>query len=133
MTFNEALATQPAWIQYWVMFMGIVIVGAALLLLVSKPTRRDGLIVVASMALTAVIMNWLYGKVGYVRLLGAVHVAFWTPLVLYLWNRLGDVAIVTPFRQVVWLLMGVLVVSLAFDYVDVARYLLGERDSLVPV
>ncbi len=36
-----------------------------------------------------------------------------------------------PFRLVIWVFVATLAVSLAFDYVDVVRYLLGERDSMI--
>jgi hypothetical protein len=63
--------------------------------------------------------------------LGIVHVVLWTPLVVYLWGRAKNGEITLPFRLVIWLFVATLVVSLAFDYIDVARYLLGERDSMI--
>ena len=33
-------------------------------------------------------------------------------------------------RRVLWAVLAVFVVSLAFDYVDVVRYVLGERDGV---
>jgi len=133
MTFNEALATQPAWVQYWVMFMGLVFAATIITLLFSAATRRDAIVIVVTMLATFAAMNWLYGQVGYVRLLGLVHVALWTPLAVYLWRRLQSEAIGTPFRQMIWLFVAVMAVSLAFDFVDVVRYVLGEKASLVPV
>ncbi|MGI9406686.1 MAG: hypothetical protein ACR2O4_09980 [Hyphomicrobiaceae bacterium] len=132
MTFEEALATQAAWIQYWVMAMGIVIAATIIVLLFSRPTRRDAVSIAATMAATFLAMNWLYGQIGYVRLLGIVHVILWTPLVIYLWRRLQDASITPPFRQMIWLLIATLTVSLAFDYADVIRYLLGEQGSMIP-
>lgn len=76
-------------------------------------------------------MMWLYDQVGYVRLLGIVHVVIWTPLAIYLWQRLKNAEIVVPFRQIIWVFLATMVVSLAFDYADVVRYLLGERGSMV--
>jgi hypothetical protein len=35
------------------------------------------------------------------------------------------------FRLVIWVFVATLAVSLAFDYVDVVRYLLSERDSMI--
>ena len=132
MTFEEAIATQPAWVQYWVNAMGLVILVSFVAMLFSARTRRDALVVFVAMAATFGCMMLLYQQVGYVRLLGIVHIVFWTPLALYLWHRLKDTSITAPFRQVIWLLLAVMVVSLAFDYADVARYLAGERASLIP-
>ncbi len=132
MSFEEAIATQPAWIQYWVNAMGLVFVVSIVVLLFSASTRRDAVVMIATLAATFGAMMWLYGQVGYVRLLGVVHVVLWTPLAIYLWRRLADATIGTPFRQTIWLVLAVIVVSLAFDYVDVGRYALGERASMIP-
>ena len=132
MSFEEALATQPMWIRLWVNWMGIAIIISIVVLLFSKVTRRDAAIILITNAIAFGSMQWLYQKVGYVRLLGIVHVILWTPLALYLWQRLKVEEIGVPYRQVIWLLLATMIISLGFDYVDVARYLLGEHASMVP-
>ena len=132
MTFDEALTTQDQWIQFWIMFMGVVILGSIIILLFSKATRMDAAIIAIAMIAVYPAMLWLYDQVGFVRLLGIVHIIFWGPLVVHLFRRLVDATIITPFRQVIWLLLATLCISLAFDVTDVARYLLGERASMVP-
>lgn len=132
MSFDEAIATQPTWVQWWVNGMGIVIVGTMITLLFSRTTRRDSFLILATSVAMFFIMNWLYQQIGFVRLLGIVHVVIWTPLAIYFWRRLDNPEIVTPFRQVIWLFLATIVVSLVFDYADVARYLLGERESMLP-
>ena len=132
MSFPEAMATQPAWIQYWVMWMAATIVVSMVVLAFSKITRRDALIILLTNMGVYVFMMWLYGQVGFVRLLGIVHVVLWTPLAIYLFWRLKEPAIVAPFRQVIWIYLLTVLVSLAFDYADVARYLLGETATMVP-
>jgi hypothetical protein len=132
MTFDQAMETQPAWVQYWVMWMAIAIIGTFVVLLFSKATRRDAVVILLSMVAVYLSMMWLYEKVGFVRLLGIVHVVFWTPLAIYLWWRLKDQAITAPFRQAIWIFLATILISLAFDYADVARYILGERASMVP-
>lgn len=131
MSFEDAIAQQPQWVQIWVKVMTVVLIGAFLVLLFSKATRRDSLAILIAMVPIMLMMQWLYDTLGYVRLLGLPHVIFWTPLAVYLWWRLSDPRINAPFRQVIWLLLATITVSLAFDYVDVARYLLGERAALV--
>jgi len=132
MSFEEAIATQPTWVQWWVNGMGVVIVGAMIALLMSKTTRRDSLIILATSVAIFLLMTWLYREIGFVRLLGIVHVVIWTPLAIYFWRRLNNLEIVPPFRQVIWVFLATIVVSLLFDYADVIRYLLGERESMVP-
>ena len=131
MTFHEAMLSQPYWVVMWTRILGAALVGTLVILAFSKATRRDALITFVTHLAVLFIMGWLYKQVGYVRLLGIVHVFLWTPLALYLFRRLNDPAITFPFRQAIWLLLLVLMISLAFDYIDVTRYLLGERASLV--
>ena len=132
MTFDQAMATQPAWVQYWVTWMAVAIVGTFVLLLFSKATRRDAIIILLANVAVYFVMMWLYEKVGFVRLLGIVHIVFWTPLAVYLWLRLKDDAITAPFRQIIWIFLATILASLAFDFADVARYMFGERASMVP-
>ncbi len=131
MTFHEAMLSQPYWVVMWTRILGAALVGTLVILIFSKATRRDALIIFVTHLGVLFIMGWLFKQVGYVRLLGIVHVFLWTPLVVYLARRLGDPAITFPFRQTIWVLLLVLSISLAFDYIDVTRYLLGERASLV--
>jgi len=130
MSFEDAIATQSTWVRYWVSWMGIAIIGTMIALLFSKATRRDSAIILATTAIVYFLMMWLYQKVGFVRLLGIVHVVIWTPLAAYLLWRLRDPEITAPFRQVIIVFLATIVLSLAFDYVDVARYILGERGSM---
>ena len=130
MSFEDAIAQQPQWVQIWVNFMGLVLIGSFICFLFSKATRRDALVLFVVNVAVFLMMQWLYGQLGYVRLLGLAHVILWTPLAFYLWWRLGDPGIRTPFRQVMWLLLATITISLAFDYTDLARYLLGERGVL---
>ena len=43
MSFEDAIAQQPQWVQIWVKVMTVVLIGAFLVLLFSKTTRRDSL------------------------------------------------------------------------------------------
>ena len=132
MSFEEAIATQPSWVQWWVNWMSIAIVGSMIALLFSKTTRRDSAVILITSLAIFFMMMWLYQQIGFVRLLGIVHVVIWTPLAVYFWRRQNNSAITAPFRQVIWVFLATIVVSLVFDYADVVRYLLGERESMVP-
>ncbi len=131
MTFHEAMLSQPYWVVMWTRILGAALVGTLVILAFSKATRRDAFVIFVTHLAVLLIMGWLFKQVGYVRLLGIVHIFLWTPLALYLFARLGDPAIIAPFRQAIWALLLVLMISLTFDYIDVTRYLLGERSSLV--
>ncbi len=131
MTFHDAMFSASGWILIWFYWLGLAMIATPVVLAFSKATRRDALIVLLTNIIVIAAMGWLYRQVGYVRLLGVVHVVLWTPLVVYLWGRAKSGEIILPFRLVIWLFVATLVVSLAFDYVDFVRYLLGERASMI--
>jgi hypothetical protein len=74
---------------------------------------------------TMMIMYWL---IGYVRLLGLSHVLWWTPLFAWLLPLLRTERPAGRFRIWVYLLVASDLASLAIDYVDVFRYLAGDRE-----
>lgn len=63
---------------------------------------------------------------GFTRLLGLMHI-YWIPLLIFLAGRLGAFPPTDPFGQ--WLRALIILngISLAIDFVDVIRYLRGER------
>ncbi len=129
MSFHDAMFSFTGSMQIWFYMLG-VIVATSTILLFSKATRHDALIALATNIIVFAAMGWLYKQVGYIRILGIVHVLLWTPLVIYLWHRTKDSEITLVFRLVIWFIVALLLVSLTFDYIDVARYLLGERANL---
>lgn len=133
LNFHEALATQPDWVRLWVGWLNIVTFGTLVVCLIARRTWVvAGAILAVNLPMVA-SMFWLYEEVGFVRLLGLPHLVFWTPLVVWIVLRLTRrPEIVQPQRAVLWLFVASLTVSLAFDLTDVARYLAGERQSLVP-
>ena len=122
--FAADVAAGPQWVYWWVNFMGIVLMLAIPFAFVRAEARWAVLVI----ALTFPSMMWLYAQVGYVLLLGLIHVIIWTPYVVYLWMR-RDRWRVSETISGKWiaLLFATMIVSLAFDYTDVIRYALGER------
>jgi hypothetical protein len=132
MPFNEAMFTLASgWQIAWLYWMSFAIIVTPLVLVFSKVTRRDAVIVLLTNIAMLVGMGWVYEQMGYVRLLGIVHVILWTPLFVYLFLRAKNGEMPILCRLVIWMFAATLAVSLVFDYTDVARYLLGERDSLI--
>ena len=82
-TLGEAIATEPVWLQAWV----AVLVGAhlpAIAFAVGRDAGRwrlrlEPIAVLAGFAVAGVLGNWLYGQVGYVRLLGLAHMLVGPP------------------------------------------------------
>ena len=132
MTFNQAMfSLANGWLLYWFYWLGWSIVLTPVILAFSKATRRDALIVALANIAVVVSMGRLYDQIGYVRLLGIVHVILWTPLFVYLLRRAWRGEMGLGFRVVIWLFVVSLGISLAFDYIDVVRYLLGQRESMI--
>jgi FtsH-binding integral membrane protein len=127
MTLSEAIAQQPQWIQYWlyVLIFGIVVLPLALL--IWKQTRLTAVITVAASVIAGLGVSWIYDQLGYVKLLGLPHIILWTPLALYLYGQIKREDMPAWPRRIMMAVLAVFVVSLVFDYVDVVRYVLGER------
>ena len=130
--FNEAMFTlangpQTVWL-YW---MSFAIAITPLVLIFSKATRLDAVIVFLTNLAMFVGMAWIYEQMGYVRMMGIVHVILWTPLFIYLFLRAKNGEMPLLCRLIIWMFVATLAVSLVFDYTDVVRYLLGERESMI--
>ncbi len=130
MTFEEAIATQPGWIFWWLnaLFLGAYVLPVSLL--IWRATRITGAITVAASFASGYALNLMFNSMGLVRLLGLPHILLWTPLVIYLIAQLRRPDIPKLPRWIMIIIIGFLLVSLAFDYADLMRYMLGERAPL---
>lgn len=72
------IATAPLWVRYWLKYMSVVLMLAIPFAFVRVEARWAVLVI----ALTVPAMVALHSAVGYGRLLGIVHVVFWTPFVI---------------------------------------------------
>lgn len=129
-SFKAAFDLQPLPVRVWGLWMVFANIAAVLILLLSRETRRDAVAILLLDAPNVAAVLWIHEQLGYVRLMGLAHVIFWTPLAIFLWRRLEGRTPPTPFRQVIWILLITISVSLLIDYLDVARYLLGEQQPL---
>ncbi len=118
----EHILAYPLWLQAWLAWMSLVN-GASILFLRHVEARWT----LAAILAAAMLMQLLYAINGFNRLLGLAHVVFWTPLVVYLvrqWPRLKP----SPaLRAWVAAVIATNSLSLVIDYLDVIRYLLGDR------
>ncbi|MDA8746792.1 hypothetical protein N9M66_01125 [Litoreibacter sp.] len=131
MTFNEAMAQQPAWVGIW---LNVLLLGAFILplaLLIWKQSRKAGLMTLATSLIAGFAIDRLYYAMGYVRLLGLPHVLLWTPLVVFLYSQSKRADMPVWPSRIIWAVIATLLISLAFDYVDVIRYGLGERTPTI--
>lgn len=130
--FDLIVAQQPQWIQIW---LNILMFGAFLLpisLLIWRQSRLVAVFTLASSVLAGVGVMLIFTQMGYVRLMGLGHVIAWTPIAFYLWKQQARADMPTPPKWIIRAVLLTIAISLAFDYVDVIRYLLGDRTP-VPV
>jgi hypothetical protein len=78
----------------------------------------------------AIFMTTLAEINGFNRLLGLSHVVFWTPLIDYLYRRRAIIKVDNSMRQWLAALFASNLLSLVIGYVDVFRYLLGDRGGV---
>lgn len=133
-TLNDAIATEPLWLQAWV--LALVVVNLAAVLFVAHRdggrwrVRAEPVAILASFVAAGVFMGWLYEQVGYVRLLGLAHLVFWGPVWVWILSRRRAIGASTRFGQYVHVYLVVAGASLVIDAIDVARHLLGDGELL---
>jgi len=119
------LLQQPLWLQMWVGWM-MVVNSAAIVFL----SHREARIALGVWIGNAISMTVLAEMVGFTRLLGLCHVVWWTPLVIYLWMQRDRFDAKGAFTRWIYILIATNVASLVVDYIDVIRFILGEREPL---
>ena len=121
--FTRGMATLawPWWL--WVALLGTVNMVVPLFFLGSLEAK----VVLVGILVGIVAQMLIIRRLGFVRLLGLGHIVAWVPMLLWLVPRLLNLDYGTPFGR--WLLAVVVLdmASLAIDFVDVGRYLAGER------
>lgn len=132
MSLTQAMAEfGPSWLQIW---LPILLAGgfvAPLVLLIWRQSRVIGAIgFVASMG-AAIGVDYMYKQMGYVKLLGLPHIILWTPLVIFMVLQLRRDDLPVWPRRIITFIIVILGISLVFDFVDVARYFLGNTLPLV--
>ena len=130
MTLQEAIAQQPAWIGYWLKWLFFSAFILPFALLIWRQSRIAAIAAIAAAIAGAFGTGWLYDKMGYVKLLGLPHMLVWTPLAIYLVRQMRRADMPKWPRWIMGVVLGSILISLAFDYTDVLRYLLGERTPL---
>lgn len=121
---TEMETNSPAWVIVWVNFMVAIL---ALAIPFSFSYREAKWILLGSvLGMIGTIVA--YSLFGFTRLLGLGHIIFWTPTLIYIitvrgWKTYHK----TLFSR--WLVVAAIVmgVSLAFDVIDLLRWILGDR------
>ncbi len=126
---SATIASQPMLIRVWIMVVVSVNLVAILFILTRQSgklkIRPESMAVVVSFFVAGLFMSWLYGRIGYVRLLGLPHLIFWTPVYIWLLLKFRRGEFKTPFKQYVMVYLVIAGISLVIDAVDVVRYAMG--------
>lgn len=112
----------PPWLVAWVCWLMIVNMGS----IAFVKDRIEARWVLAAFMAAAIIMTVLFEMSGFTRLLGLAHILGWTPALVYLWTRRASINLSTPFGKWILILVVTNVTSLAVDFIDVVRYVLGD-------
>ena len=121
--FQQHIKAGPDWIEYWVNFIGIVF----MLSIPFSFVRKEAKWVLLTLLVMLPAMLLAYRHFGYERILGAVHIVVWAPLLVYLLKRRRKWRISETWSgKWIVLLVTTMMISLAFDITDVLRYFLGH-------
>lgn len=124
-TMTEGILSMPIGWMIWVNWMVVLNTGA-ILFAFRHPAAR---VIFVTFLLNGAFMTWLAGTYGYVRLLGLSHIVFWSPLLIYLIMkyRSEDFERASLFGRYVLIVILTNTASLVIDWIDVIRYVAGER------
>lgn len=124
---TEMEANSPAWVIVWVNFM-VAILAVAIPFSFSY---REAKWILLGSVLGMIGTIVAYSLFGFTRLLGLGHIIFWTPTLIYIitvrgWKTYHK----TLFSR--WLVVAAIVIgiSLAFDVIDLLRWILGDRGPI---
>jgi hypothetical protein len=133
-TLNDAIASEPVWLQAWVLVLVVANLAALLFVIGRKEgrwlVRPEPIAIVVSFVAAAMFMGWLYAQVGYVRLLGLAHLVCWGPVWVWILSRRRSIGTDTLFGKYVHFYLVIAGTSLLIDGIDVVRHLLGDGELL---
>ena len=120
--FNQGMLRMPIRLQLWV----LVLVGANIVAPLFFLQHFEAQLTLAAGLLGLALMSVLTGRFGFSRIVGLGHIA-WLPLIVLLISSVGDTTASSPFG--LWIRSVIVLdsISLAFDFVDAARFYRGDR------
>ena len=102
----------------------LVGINAACLLFISH-VEAQVLLAVTGMAVTA--QTLIYGRIGFTRILGVVHV-MWVPMFVWMATRLELISGNPAFAHWLLIVFFTNMISMIVDTIDITRFLRGERN-----
>jgi hypothetical protein len=89
-------------------------------------THIEAQVVLAVTGIAVVAQTFIYGRIGFTRVLGAAHI-MWVPMFAWMATRLDLINADPSLAQWLQVLFVTNLVSMVIDTVDVTRFLRGER------
>ncbi len=125
----EQVSGLPGHLQWWLLWLVVIT------LLMPLVMSRNSLprMVLLFQAANLVFGSLLASNYGLVRLLGLSHLLFWTPPLVLALREFGSAKIGGVYALWLKCFIATVSVSLVVDFVDVVRYLAGERDLLAAI
>ncbi len=124
--FNKGMLRMPVQWQLWL----VVLIALNLAVPLFFVDRLEARVVVVTLLASVTLTTALTARFGFTRILGAGHV-LWIPMLYFLWTRLEAIPTGDVFGVWIRALIALNVISLAFDGVDVIRYVAGDRAETV--
>lgn len=122
--FQIASGELPGWVQIWITWLAFLNTASIFFIFARRETRW--VLVAWIVAIIGVMGIFALQGQHMTRLMGLGHIIAWTPLLIYLWRRRGDIFLTQPSGIYLHLLFFTNAISLAFDYTDLVRYFLGH-------
>ena len=124
--FNKGILRLPVPWRLWM----LLLVSVNIVLPLFFIGRLEAQLTLVGMAVSMLLMTGLTAASGFSRLVGLGHIV-WIPLVVFLATRLSEVP-ASDFYGI-WLraLLVANSLSLVIDFVDVVRYVAGDREETV--
>ncbi len=118
------LQQMPLWIQVWVVWLALINTASIIFFFTRAETRMVFFAWIFAGSGTFIVFYFQGQEMS--RLMGLGHIIFWTPLLMYLWRRRGDIFLTRLSGVYLHLLFITNFISLLFDYTDFVRHLLGQ-------
>ena len=124
--FNKGMLRMPVQWRLWL----LALIALNLVVPLFFVGRLEARVVVITLLASVTLTTALTARFGFTRILGAGHV-LWIPMLYFLWTRLGAIPAGDVFGVWIRALIALNVISLAFDGIDVIRYVAGDRAETV--
>ena len=122
--FNTGFENMHVGWQAWIYWMMAINTASIVFVKNHVPAR----VVLVVWLLNAGTMMAVAEFTGFTRILGLVHVVYWSPLLVYLVSQIRSTNEKNLYSRWTVTLVTTIGASLILDYIDVVRFILGDRD-----